>query len=54
MGSGDIDSMIQEGKSQIEALRDSGKIVHLYGTLLSNMLDYNGSQIQVDRIEVEG
>ena len=41
-------------KSQIEALRDSGKIVHLYGTLLSNVPDYNGSQVLVDRIEVEG
>ncbi len=40
-------------KSQIKALRDSGKIVYLYGTLLSNVPDYNGSQIQVDRIEVE-
>jgi hypothetical protein len=40
-------------KSQIEALRDSGKIVYLYGTLLSNVPDYNGSQIEVDRIEVE-
>jgi hypothetical protein len=40
-------------KSQIKALRDSGKIVHLYGTLLSNFPDYNGLQIQVDRIEVE-
>jgi len=40
-------------KSQIEALRDSGKVVHLYGTLLSNVPDFNGSQIQVDRIEVE-
>lgn len=39
--------------SQIEALRDSGKIVHLYGTLHSNVPDFNGSQIQVDRIEVE-
>jgi putative hemolysin len=39
---------------QIEALRDSSKIVHLYGTLLSNVSDYNGSQVQVDRIEVEG
>ena len=48
-----IDSMDQAVKSQIEALRDSGKIVHLYGTLLSNVPDYNGSQIQVDRIEVE-
>ena len=40
-------------KSRIKALRDSGKIVHLYGTLLSNVPDYNGSQIQVERIEVE-
>ena len=48
-----IDSMDPAVKPQIEALRDSGKIVHLYGTLLSNVPDYNGSQIQVDRIEVE-
>jgi putative hemolysin len=48
-----IDSMDPAIKSQIEALRDSGEIVHLYGTLLSNVPDYNGSQIQVDRIEVE-
>jgi len=48
-----IDSMDPGVKSQIEALRDSGKIVHLYGTLLSNVPDYNGSQIRVDRIEVE-
>ncbi len=40
-------------KSQIEAMRDSGKIVHLYGTLVSNVPDYNGSQIQVARIETE-
>ena len=40
-------------QSQIKALRDSGKVVHLYGTLLSNVPDYNGSQILVDRIEVE-
>jgi len=49
-----IDSLDPAVKSQIMALRDSGKIVHLYGTLLSNVPDYNGSQIQVDRIEVEG
>jgi len=48
-----INSMDPAVKSQIDALRDSGKIVHLYGTLLSNVPDYNGSQIQVDRIEVE-
>jgi len=48
-----IDSMDPTVKSQIEELRDSGKIIHLYGTLVSNVPDYNGSQIQVDRIEVE-
>jgi len=48
-----IDSMDPAVKTQLEALRDSDKIVHLYGTLLSNVPDYNGSQIQVDRIEVE-
>ncbi len=49
-----IDSMDPAIRSQIEALSDSGKIVHLYGRLLSNVPDCNGSQIQVDRIEVEG
>jgi putative hemolysin len=48
-----IDSMDSAVQAQIEALRDSGKIVHLYGTLLSNVPDFNGSQVQVDRIEVE-
>jgi hypothetical protein len=48
-----IDSLDPAVKSQIEAFRDSGKIVHLYGTLFSNVPDYNGSQVQVDRIEVE-
>jgi putative hemolysin len=46
-----IDSMDPAVQAQIEAFRDSGKIVNLYGTLLSNVPDYNGSQIQVDRIE---
>jgi putative hemolysin len=48
-----VDSMNPAVQTQIKTLRDSGKIVHLYGTLLSNVPDYNGSQIQVDRIEVE-
>jgi hypothetical protein len=48
-----IDSMDPAVKAQIEALRDSGKIVHLYGTLVSNVPDVNGSQILVDRIEVD-
>lgn len=49
-----IDSLNPEVEAQIQALRDSGKIVHLYGTLFSNVPDYNGSQVQIDRIEVEG
>jgi putative hemolysin len=49
-----IVSMDPALQAQIVALRDSGKIVHLYGTLLSNVSDYNGSQVQVDRIKVEG
>jgi len=48
-----IDSMDPSVQEQIIALRDSGKVVHLFGTLLSNVPDYNGSQVQVDRIEVE-
>jgi len=48
-----IDSLDPTVQAQIEALRDSGRIVHLYGTLFSNVPDYNGSQILVDRIEVE-
>jgi hypothetical protein len=48
-----IDSMDPMVQAQIKAQRDSGRIVHLYGTLLSNVPDFNGSQIQVDRIEVE-
>lgn len=49
-----IDSLDPEVEAQIQTLRNSGKIVHLYGILLSNIPDYNGSQIQVERIEVEG
>ena len=49
-----IDSMDPAVQAQIKTLRDSGKIVHLYGTLLSNVPDYNGSQIQVERLEIEG
>jgi uncharacterized protein len=47
-----IESLDSNVQAQIEALRDSGKVVHLYGTLISNVPDFNGSQILVDRIEV--
>jgi len=49
-----IDSQDPAVQTQIEALRDSGKVVHLFGTLFSNVPDYNGSQVLVERIEVEG
>jgi hypothetical protein len=49
-----IDSLEPKVEAQIHTFRDSGKIVHLYGTLFSNVPDYNGSQVQIDRIEVEG
>lgn len=48
-----IDSRDPTIESQIVALRDSGKIVYLYGTLVSNVPDCNGSQVLVERIEVE-
>ena len=48
-----IDSTDPAVQAQIKQLRDSGKVVHLYGTLLSNVPDYNGSQIQVAGIEVD-
>lgn len=48
-----IDATNPEVQAQIETLRDSGKIVHLYGTLFSNVPDYNGSQILVERIEIQ-
>jgi len=48
-----IDSMDPAVRSQIEALRDSGRTVCLYGTLVYDVPDVNGSQILVERIEVE-
>ncbi len=48
-----IDSRDPAVQSQIVALRDSGRIVHLYGILVINVPDCNGSQIQVDRINIE-
>ena len=49
-----IDSIDPAVQAQIVTLRNSGRIVHLYGTLFSNVPDYNGSQVQVKRIEFEG
>jgi len=48
-----IDSRDPAVESQIVALRDSGKVVHLYGSLVSNVPDCNGSQVLVECIEVD-
>jgi putative hemolysin len=47
-----IDSRDPAVESQIEELRDTGKIVHFYGILVSNVPDCNGSQVLVERIVV--
>lgn len=48
-----IDSFDPALQAQIVALRDSGKIVHLSGTLVINVPDYNDAQLLVDQIEIE-
>ncbi len=47
-----IDSRDPEVGALIEALRDSGQIVHISGALYSNVPDVNGSQILVTQIVV--
>jgi len=47
-----IESLDPEIQAQIVALRDTGKTVHVWGTLHHNVPDYNAAQIQVTRIEV--
>lgn len=49
-----IDSLNPTVRAQLQALRDSGKVIHVWGTLLSNVPDCNGSQLQVEHFEVEG
>jgi hypothetical protein len=48
-----IDSIDPAILAQIEALRDTGKIVHLYGILQVDAPDFNDSQILPERIVVE-
>jgi hypothetical protein len=47
-----IESLDPEIQAQIVALRDTGKTVHVWGTLHHNVPDYGAAQIQVTRIEV--
>jgi hypothetical protein len=49
-----INSIDQTVQAHIKTLSDSGKIVDLYGTLRNSVPDYNDSQVQVERLEVEG
>jgi len=48
-----IDSRDPIVEARIEALRDSGKIVHLTGALFSDVPDVNGSQILVVSLVVD-
>jgi putative hemolysin len=48
-----IDARDPAVQAQIVALRDTGRGVVLYGTLLSDVPDAHGSQIQVERLEME-
>jgi len=47
-----IESMGTELKELIVSLRDSGNKVCLGGTLYSNVIDYNGSQVLITQIDV--
>ena len=47
-----IEPLDAEIQSKIVTLRDSGKKVRLEGTLYSNVIDYNGSQVLITQIEV--
>jgi hypothetical protein len=49
-----IESMDAKIQAQIRQLQDSGVRVRLEGTLFSNVIDYNGSQISVTLLEVLG
>jgi putative hemolysin len=38
--------------TQLESLRDSGAVVRVWGQVAAGVMDWNGTQIQVNRIEV--
>ncbi|MGB3714818.1 MAG: hypothetical protein WA996_10350 [Candidatus Promineifilaceae bacterium] len=38
--------------SQLESLRDSGTVIQVWGELIAGIPDWNGTQIQVSRLEV--
>jgi hypothetical protein len=47
-----IDSADATLAAQIESLRDTGTIVRVWGQVSAGVIDWNGTQIQVDRLEI--
>jgi len=47
-----IHSLDIEVNQQIENIRDTGKGLKVWGDLITGVLDVNGAQILVNRIEV--
>jgi hypothetical protein len=47
-----IDGMDATIAAQIESLRDTGAIVRVWGEVSAGVMDWNGTQIQVERVEV--
>jgi hypothetical protein len=47
-----IDSLDQDIRARLTALRGTGHTLRIWGTLLRNVVDVNGTQIQVSRLEL--
>jgi putative hemolysin len=47
-----IDSADATLAAQIESLRDTGTIVRVWGQVSAGVIDWNGTQIQVERLEI--
>jgi putative hemolysin len=47
-----IDSADDALAAQIESLRDTGTIVRVWGQISAGVIDWNGTQIQVERLEI--
>jgi putative hemolysin len=47
-----IDSTDTAVAAQIEGLRDTGTIVRVWGQVSAGVMDWNGTQIQVERLEI--
>ncbi|NIU62095.1 MAG: hypothetical protein GWN66_13280, partial [Pseudomonas stutzeri] len=47
-----IESIDAALAARIESLRDTGTIVRVWGQVSAGVIDWNGAQIQVDRLEI--